>query len=138
MKQVGLDLCNLSVIGGCCHVLGFIDYFFKWFEVRPMKDKSATTVTQFLYVVICLHDFFEIQINGQVPQLVTEVNAQISIRFSGQKDTISVNNEVLLVLRKIKMIFSMKLQQHKSLKLTQMIFFGEILYWGFGTKSARK
>ena len=103
-----------------------------------MKDKSATTVTQFLYVVICLHDFFEIQINGQVPQLVTEVNAQISIRFSGQKDTISVNNEVLLVLRKIKMIFSMKLQQHKSLKLTQMIFFGEILYWGFGTKSARK
>ena len=29
-----------------------------------MKDKSATTVTQFLYVVICLHDFSEIQING--------------------------------------------------------------------------
>ena len=55
---------QLSVIGGCCHVLGFIDYFFKWFEVRPMKDKSATTVTQFLYVVICLRDFFEIQING--------------------------------------------------------------------------
>ena len=62
------------------------------------------------------------------------MNAQISIRFSDQKDTIWVNNEVLLVLRKIKMIFSMKLQQHKSLKLTQMIFWGKYCIGVLGQK----
>ena len=29
MKQVGLDLCSLPVIGGCCHVVILIDYFWK-------------------------------------------------------------------------------------------------------------
>ena len=39
MKQVGVDICNLSEVDGYRHVIALIDYFSKWLEVKPTKDK---------------------------------------------------------------------------------------------------
>ena len=44
MKQVGVDICNLPETDGYCHVIVLIDYFSKWSEAKPTKNKSAPTV----------------------------------------------------------------------------------------------
>ena len=50
-----------------------------------------------------------------------------------------VQNEVFLFLWKISaqnfLIFYIKLQQYKDLKLRQIIFWGKILHWGFWAKN---
>ena len=76
MKQVGVDICNLPDVDGYQHVIILIDYFSKWSEAKPTKDKSAPNIAQFLYEV-CWHGCFEIQINNQGQQLVTEVCKQL-------------------------------------------------------------
>ena len=56
MKQVGVDLCNYELIPEVDefkHLIVLIDYFSKWSEVKPVKDKSAPTVAAFLYKVTC-------------------------------------------------------------------------------------
>ena len=77
MKQVGVDICNLPEIDGYRHVIVLIDYFPKWPEAKPTKDKSVPTVAQFLYGVICRPGCFEIQINDQGQEFVNEVCRQI-------------------------------------------------------------
>ena len=52
MKQVGVDLCNLPEVDGFKHLIVLIDYFSKWSEVKPVKDKSAPIVAAFLYEVM--------------------------------------------------------------------------------------
>ena len=37
--------------------------FSKWSEAKAVKDKSAPTVTKFLYEIICRHGCMRIQIN---------------------------------------------------------------------------
>ena len=82
MKQVGLDICNLVEGDEYRHVIVLIDYFSKWSEVKPTKSKSAPTIAQFLYEMMCQHGCFEIQINDQgqefkltgVEQRVTSAN----------------------------------------------------------------
>ena len=44
MKQVGVDISNLPETDGYCHVIVLIDYFSKWSEAKPTKNKSAPTV----------------------------------------------------------------------------------------------
>ena len=39
MKQVGVDICNLPEVDGYRHVIVLIDYFSKWSEAKPTKDK---------------------------------------------------------------------------------------------------
>ena len=46
MKQVGVDICNLPEVDGYCHVIVLIDYFSKWLEVKPTKDKSLSFCTR--------------------------------------------------------------------------------------------
>ena len=62
---------------GYCHVVVLIDHFSKWYEPKPIKNKSALTVAQFLYVVICRHGFFELQINCQGRKFVNDVNTEL-------------------------------------------------------------
>ena len=73
MKQVGVDICNLPEVNGYRHVIVLIDYFSKWSEAKPTKDKSAPTVAQFFYEVMCRHGCFEIQINDQGREFVNEM-----------------------------------------------------------------
>ena len=53
LKQIGVDLCNLPEVDEYRHLVVCIDYFSKWSEGKPFKDKSAPTVAQFLYELIC-------------------------------------------------------------------------------------
>ena len=77
MKQVGVDICNLPEVNGYRHVIVLIDYFSKWSEAKPTKDKSAPTIAQFLYEVMCRHGCFEIQINDQGREFANEVCKQL-------------------------------------------------------------
>ena len=77
MKPVGVDLCNLPAIDGFKHLIVLIDYFSKWSEVKPVKDKSAPTVAAFLYEVICRHGCFKIQINNQGKEFVNDVSNKL-------------------------------------------------------------
>ena len=71
MKQVKVDICNLPGVDGCRHVIVLID------EAKPAKDKSAPTIGQFLYEMMCRHGCFEIQINDQSREFVNEVCKQL-------------------------------------------------------------
>ncbi|XP_065645722.1 uncharacterized protein LOC136076176 [Hydra vulgaris] len=73
MKQVGVDVCKLPLVDGYCHAFVLIDYFSKWLEAKPIKDKSAQTISQFL----CWHGCFKIQIIDQGRQFVNEVRKQL-------------------------------------------------------------
>ena len=77
MKQVGVDICNLPEVDGYRHVIVLIDRFSKWSEAKPTKDKSAPTIAQFLYEVMCRHGCLEIQINDQDREFVNEVCKQL-------------------------------------------------------------
>ena len=55
MKQIGIDICNLPEVDGYRHLIVCIDYFSKWLEAKATKDKSAPTVAQFIYDIICRH-----------------------------------------------------------------------------------
>ena len=65
MKQVGLDLCSHHELDGYRHLVVCIDYFTKWSEVKPIRDKTALMVATFLYELMCRHGCFEVQITEQ-------------------------------------------------------------------------
>ena len=52
MMQLGVDLCSLPKAGEFEHFVVCIDYFSKWSEAKPTRDKSGPTVAQFLYDLI--------------------------------------------------------------------------------------
>ena len=58
MKQVVVDLCGQPEVDGYRYVC--IDYFSKWSEAKPITDKTAPTIVQFLYKIICRHGCFAI------------------------------------------------------------------------------
>ena len=65
MKQIGIDLCTLPEVDGFKHLIVCIDYSSKWSEAKAVKDKSAPTVANFLYEIICRHGCMRLQINDQ-------------------------------------------------------------------------
>jgi len=73
MKQIGIDICNLPEVDGFKHLVLCIDYFSKWSKAKPLKNKGAESVSQFLYEIICRHGCIEIQINDQGKEFVNEV-----------------------------------------------------------------
>lgn len=74
MKQIGVGLCSLPKVDEVEHVVVFIDYFSKWLEAKPAHDKSAPTVVQFFYELICKHGRFAIQINDQGTKFVNKIS----------------------------------------------------------------
>ena len=73
MKQIGVDICCLPSVDEFEYLIVCIDYFSKWSETKPIHDKSAPTVAQFLYEPICRHGCFAIQINDQGREFVNEI-----------------------------------------------------------------
>ena len=73
MKQIGIDICNLPEVDGYKHLVVCIDYFSKWSEAKPIKDKLAESVSNVLYEIICRHGCMRIQINDQGREFVNEV-----------------------------------------------------------------
>ena len=72
-KQIGVDICNLATVDGYKHLVVAIDYFSKWSEAKPLKDKLAISVAEFLYELVCRHGCFQIQINDQGREFVNAV-----------------------------------------------------------------
>ena len=77
MKQVGVDLCTLPEVDGYHYLIVCIDYFSKWSEAKPIKDKTAPTIAQFLYEMMWRHGCFAIQINDQGRKFVNEVSDEL-------------------------------------------------------------
>ena len=73
MRQIGIDICNLPEVDGYKHLVVCIDYFSKWSEAKPVKDKLPGTVSSFLYEVICRHGCMKIQINDQGRKFVNQL-----------------------------------------------------------------
>ena len=86
MKQIGVAICNLLEVDGYRHVIVLIDYFSKRLEVKPTKDKSAPTIAQFLYKVMCRHGFFEIEISNRGWEFVNELFKQLHPLFYKQSN----------------------------------------------------
>ena len=55
IQQIGTNICSLPEVDGFKHFVVCIGYFSKWSEAKPIKDKSASTIFEFLYEVICRH-----------------------------------------------------------------------------------
>ena len=72
MQQVGTDICSLAIIDGFKHLV-CIDYFSKCSETKPIKDKRASAIVQFLHEIMCRHGYMKIQINDQGREFVNEV-----------------------------------------------------------------
>ena len=77
MKQVGVNLCTLPEVDGYHYLIVCIDYFSKWSEAKPIKDKTAPTIAQFVYEMMCRHGCFAIQINDQGREFVNEVSDEL-------------------------------------------------------------
>ena len=77
MKQIGIDLCTLPEVDGFKRLIVCIDYFSKWSEPKAVKDKSAPTLANFLYKIICRHGCMKIQINGQGKEFVNKVSENL-------------------------------------------------------------
>ena len=74
MQQIGIDIRSLPETDGFQHLVVCIGYFSKWSEVKLIKDKSASTISQFFFEVICWHGCMKIQINDQGREFVNEVS----------------------------------------------------------------
>ena len=77
MKQVGVDLCQLPEVDGYKYLIVCVDYFSKWSEAEPLRAKTAISVADFLYRLICRHGCFSIQINDQGREFVNEVSREL-------------------------------------------------------------
>ena len=97
MQQVGVDLCNLPEVNGYKHLIVLTDYFSKWFEAKPVKDKSAPTVARFLYEVMYRHCCFKTQINDQDKELVNEVSEALT--GTDQKATSAYHHSQMVYVR---------------------------------------
>ena len=81
-QQIGIDICSLPETDGLKHLVVCINYFSKWSTpINPLqpgvaflyphenntglywvKSNTASTITQFLYEVICQYGCMKIQI----------------------------------------------------------------------------
>ena len=61
MQQIGIDICSLPGVDGFKDLVVCIDYFSKWSDAKPRKDKSSSTIAEFLYEIICRHVSMKIQ-----------------------------------------------------------------------------
>ncbi|XP_065321435.1 KRAB-A domain-containing protein 2-like [Gordionus sp. m RMFG-2023] len=71
--QIGVDLCSLPhSIDGFKYAA--VDYFLKYIEAQPIKDKTAHSVTLFLYSLLCRHGRVKVQIYDQGREFVNQVS----------------------------------------------------------------
>ena len=74
MQEVGVNIYSLPEVDCFRDLVVCIDYFSKWSELKLIKDKSTSTITQFLYEVICQHGWIKVQINNQGREFVNDIS----------------------------------------------------------------
>lgn len=88
-SQIGIDLCSLPKSPeGYVGIVVAVDYFTKWVEAEPIRDKSADTVAIFLYTLICRHGCVDVQINDQGREFVNSVSDRLH-QLTGVKQRIT-------------------------------------------------
>ena len=70
-------MLSLPEVDGYYHLIVCIDYLSKWTEAKPIKDKTAVTVAQFLYELMCRHGCVEIQIDDQRREFINAVSTNL-------------------------------------------------------------
>ena len=45
-KMIEINICSLPKVNGLKHLVIYLDYFSKWSETKPIKDKSVPTIAQ--------------------------------------------------------------------------------------------
>ncbi|CAK9293063.1 unnamed protein product [Gordionus sp. m RMFG-2023] len=69
--QIGVDLSALPESeDGYKYIAVAVDYFSKYIVAMPLKDKTAKSVSRFLYSLLCTHGRAKIQINDQGREFV--------------------------------------------------------------------
>ena len=53
MKQLGSDFCSFSEVNGYHYFIACIEYFTKWSQTKPIRDKTALTETTF-FTSLCV------------------------------------------------------------------------------------
>ncbi|CAI6357977.1 unnamed protein product [Macrosiphum euphorbiae] len=88
MKQIGIDIATLPEVNQNKYIIVAIDYFSKWSEIKAVQNKTAETVTRFLFHLICRHSCMSIQINDQGREFVNQVSDRLHV-FTGTKQRIT-------------------------------------------------
>ena len=75
-QQVGMDLVGPlnETPRGNKYIVTLTDYFTKWVEAAPLPDKSAASVAQFIYSVMCRYGHPEVLSTDQGREFVNELS----------------------------------------------------------------
>ena len=86
-------MCSLPEADVLKHLVVCIYYFSKW--SKPIKDKRASTITQFVYGIICRNGCMEIPIKDQEREFVNEVSKVLhNMIGTEQRITSAYNNKL--------------------------------------------
>lgn len=89
-KQIEVIIMTLSEVDGFKYVFVVIDYFSKWSEAGPLKNKSAVSVAWFLYnEAICRHGCPKILLSDQGREFINKLNEVLSLLTSTTQRVIS-------------------------------------------------
>lgn len=88
MSQIGVDICVLPELNGFKYLVVAVDYFTKWVEAKPLKDKTMVSVARFLYELSCRHGCFEVLISDQGREFVNGLSAELQ-RLTGAKQRVT-------------------------------------------------
>lgn len=78
MQEVGISIYSLPEVDCFRDLVVCIDYFSKWSDLKLIKDKGTSTITQFLYEVIYQQGWIKVQINNQGREFVNEISTASS------------------------------------------------------------
>ena len=79
MKPIGVDFCELQKLDEYRYLIVCIYCSSNWSEAKPITDRTASTIAQFLYEMMCGHGSFAIQINDQGKEFVKEVPDELHL-----------------------------------------------------------
>ncbi|XP_065313680.1 uncharacterized protein LOC135923020 [Gordionus sp. m RMFG-2023] len=74
-SQIGVNMCTLTEReDGYKYIAVAVDYFGKYVVAMPLKDKTAKSISKFLYLLLFTYGKAKIQINDQGREFVNEVS----------------------------------------------------------------
>ena len=130
MKQTGVDLCGLPEADGYRYLIICIDYFSKWSETKPITNKTARIIAQYLCEMMCRHGCFAIQINYQDREFINKVSDELHLLTGVQQRVTSAYHPKSsgLIARQNRTIknFLVKVLEENPLKWPSII--GEALF----------
>lgn len=80
LERIGIDLISMPEVDGLRYVAIAIDYLSKYTYAKPLKDKSAASVADFIFEWVCQFGCPEVQINDQGKEFCNEVIAELHYR----------------------------------------------------------